>query len=174
MSLFEHTLQVAVLDARQVKDVEEEPWVCTMLESFGCIIAHVPRSDLKDGGNLGGGGHCPEGEEEESRMVQRRVCGQIGRLTRLQTLYLGHVDIKGDSYNAYFNNHDDSYNSSGDDEDDTKSNDLKTYRKLFTDTHQDSCLALTLAHGLDLLAGLTRLRHLDVRGMNMGIWGVEE
>ncbi|KAF9121268.1 hypothetical protein BGW39_010658 [Mortierella sp. 14UC] len=205
MSSLELKPHVAYLDARDIKSVDEEPWACLQLESFSCMIAHVPRQDLgyKQWERCGLNFAAEMEEDEVSRTVQRRICGQLGRLTRLRVLCLGHVampdprvyfyenssdyDEDGNYTNSrsYYNNafagdvyDDDDYDSSlsSDQEfDQQMTKDEQQYRSLFgNDTLQNSSLSLTLDKGLDLLADLTRLRYLDMRGMHVGIWEDEK
>ncbi|KAF8933876.1 hypothetical protein BGZ58_006064 [Dissophora ornata] len=73
-----------------VRDVVESEWVCTELEVFGCQIGNIPRPDITrtiDGHPASN--YVVKGTLEESIDLQRRVCSQLGRLTRLTELTLG-------------------------------------------------------------------------------------
>lgn len=80
----------------------------------------------------------------ESHIIQRQVYRKLAMQTGLQMLHLGHID-------------------------DTKNDTFKAHESW----HQDQCLEMTLASGLDELSGLKELTRLDVSFMDHGI-GVPE
>ncbi|KAG0075246.1 hypothetical protein BGZ93_004290, partial [Podila epicladia] len=80
----------------------------------------------------------------ESRIIQRQVYCKLAMQTQLQVLHLGRID-------------------------DTK----HITSEVHESWHQDQCLEMTLASGLDELSGLKELTKLDVSFMDHGI-GVPE
>ncbi|KAG0038058.1 hypothetical protein BGZ82_001193 [Podila clonocystis] len=115
-------------------DMIESPWATTVLRSFRCPI-NVPRSyNIKEGGERIYSADGPG--VERSREIQRRVLQHLGAQTELEQLHLG---CNMDSYDEYQAVHED---------------DIPEY--------QWNSLELTLAGGLDELAGLKKLRMLGV------------
>ncbi|KAF9091477.1 hypothetical protein BGX29_010912 [Mortierella sp. GBA35] len=141
------------LDASDI--VSGDPWVCTELESLKVRIVGVPRPDLtkrSNGRPLEGPLH--QGTMEASRKVQDGVYGQLGRLTKLKQLVLGHDDV-----------------------DDTRS--CRHYEALsegeyyqegaaIQQGHQYECLEMTLESGMHAMRGLKGLRTLELGAMEVG------
>ncbi|KAF9549240.1 hypothetical protein EC957_004540 [Mortierella hygrophila] len=141
------------------KDMISCPWVCRWLTLLHLEILDIPRPDI----TVDGSGDPLElfGEEEnmtkeESHEIQREVYSQLGALSCLEELYLGHrqhamtklairQELEGDDYDS-----EDSEDS--EDEEDT----------VGTSQFQMNCLEFSLESGLYLLAGLKELRILDV------------
>ncbi|KFH69410.1 hypothetical protein MVEG_04222 [Podila verticillata NRRL 6337] len=140
----------------QALDVVSSPWVCWSLKTFKADIAGVPRPDVKfqhDGQPVQGALHA--GTVEESRDLQRRVMGQLGTLTELEELGLGAFAI--DTGNE----------ATWEDDEEVGGSRYVDYR------FQLTCLEMSLASGLDLLAGLKKLRILDVTRMAHRIGPIE-
>ncbi|KAG9061997.1 hypothetical protein KI688_006716 [Linnemannia hyalina] len=83
------------LDARDI--VGGSDWVCTSLESLKIRIGGIPRPDILARSNLrpfDDDDELHKGTMEDSRRIQRRVYSQLGRLTKLKQLVLGHDDVE--------------------------------------------------------------------------------
>ncbi|KAG0085990.1 hypothetical protein BGZ92_008545 [Podila epicladia] len=132
----------------QALDVISSPWVCRSLKTFKANIVGIPRPDVEfqhDGEPVQGALHT--GTMIESHDIQRRVLGQLSALTELEELGLGAFAIEGRNVNAW-------------------ADDEEVGGRRYLDRHfQLTCLELSLASGLELLAGLKRLRVLDVSRM---------
>ncbi|KAF9386347.1 hypothetical protein CPB97_003810 [Podila verticillata] len=132
----------------QALDIISSPWVCWSLKTFKADVTGVPRPDVEfqhDGRPVQGAFHT--GTMEESRDLQRRVMGQLGALTELEELGLGAFAIDTGNEAAW--------------EDDEEVGGSR-----YVDYHfQLTCLEMSLASGLNLLAGLKKLRILDVTRM---------
>ncbi|KFH73441.1 hypothetical protein MVEG_00657 [Podila verticillata NRRL 6337] len=141
---------LAGLDAMDI--IHGEPWTCTDLRVLQLVIRNVPRSERTPPGMVVGmdtkqrvdfDEHllCEEHlvmAEDESRSVQRQICQQIGSLKWLEELNIGLFDFYHDDFNYY----------------------------QLVSPVQCQCLELSLATGLDALAGLNELRQLKVVRMN--------
>ncbi|KAG0377201.1 hypothetical protein BGX24_006532 [Mortierella sp. AD032] len=160
------------------KDLVQEEWVCTELETFHCAITGIPRPDVKtrkNGRPLKGSLH--EGESmEESFRVQRPVYQQLGRLTKLRELVLGYRSNDADESVGGFVTDEDRWweqgitealyyrdrGDKGDDDDDIDEEEEKEYdvrTGLLYDT-----MAMSLESGLELLTGLSELTWLSLEG----------
>ncbi|KAF9399252.1 hypothetical protein BGZ94_005764, partial [Podila epigama] len=133
-------------------------WACARsLESLRIVLNGIPRPDIKENHN-----GRPLDEEslhqgdsmDVSRTLQKKLCAQLGTLTRLKTLTLG-TDF-GEFHWA-------------DDREEGYSNTMG----LNCNGYQYECLELTLESGLDSMAGLVRLEKLDLTRMSHRI-GVPE
>jgi hypothetical protein len=156
----------AELDALQIID---GLWSCKKLKVFECKILNVPRPDVvdtpfTDNANLVLPPGPPFGPaaaqdqspltgamlvaQQESHAVQRQVLRQLGRLTRLRVLCLG-------KYGLCWN-----------DDPEYSRLEIRGIRTMVVDAYTDrNCLELSLASGLDELAGLRRLEELIVNQM---------
>ncbi|KAF9098524.1 hypothetical protein BGX29_007584 [Mortierella sp. GBA35] len=143
------------LDASDI--VTGQPWVCTELESLKVRIVGIPRPDLTERSN----GRPLEGplyqdcSMEASREVQRRVYEQLGRLTKLKQLVLGHDDVRFIYRYCYRE----------------KQNEGSFYQKdgPIQTGHQYECLEMTLESGMDAMRGLKELRMLELGAMEVGV-----
>ncbi|KAF9282392.1 hypothetical protein BGZ88_011058 [Linnemannia elongata] len=165
-SNYRHKPSVEVkLDALQVI---ETPWACYQLELFDFRIRNVQRSDIvitppdieigpfPPHGPLPGPAH-PEDQallagdilvvQQESHIVQRQVLRQLGQLTQLQNLRLGRSG-RGQYAPLY------------------SRLEMRGICTMIIDEYFDhDCLELSLASGLDELAGLKELEELVVSQM---------
>lgn len=136
------------LDAREMVD---SPWVCLGLEKLKLVITGIARPDLKKdqyGVRLAGPLH--DGTIQGYDM-QRTVYSQLGKLTRLQELWLGH-DIPD-----------------LDDEENYHPTEVDGQWRYIDPDEQFECLEFSLRSGLDLLRGLTELRLLNMDRMNVRV-----
>ncbi|KAG0272037.1 hypothetical protein BGZ95_000094 [Linnemannia exigua] len=136
------------LDAREMVD---SPWVCLRLESLMLVITGIARPDLKVdqyGRPLTGPLH--DGSIRDYEM-QQIVYSQLGKLTQLRELWLGH-DIPD-----------------LDDEENYHPTEIDGQWKYIDPDEQFECLEFSLRSGLDLLGGLTELRVLNVDRMNIRV-----
>ncbi|KAG0374240.1 hypothetical protein BGX24_010646 [Mortierella sp. AD032] len=136
------------LDASEMVD---SPWVCLGLESLMLVITGIARPDLKHdqyGRPLTGPLHDGSIQGYE---LQRIVYGQLGKLTRLRELWLGHdvPDL--------------------DDEENYHPTEIDGQWKYIDPDEQFECLEFSLRSGLDLLGGLTELKVLNVDRMNIRV-----
>ncbi|KAF9926231.1 hypothetical protein FBU30_004158 [Linnemannia zychae] len=129
-------------------EVVHQPWSCKWLKYLHITIDGIPRPDIKtDCMNqpFPPGDPLHSGTMEESRILQRRVCQQLGELVCLEELCLG-------------------YNKPSDTV--TKFDETTNTTHKYNPYLQLSCLELTLEAGLDLLAGLKSLETFNVSGMD--------
>ncbi|KAF8937704.1 hypothetical protein BGZ58_002299 [Dissophora ornata] len=159
------------LDAR---DIITSSWVCQdTLQSLKVIIPNIPRPDVKEGpGRWPLTGPLHDGTIQDGAELQRRVLAQIGRMTRLECLWLGHDDQDPEREGQ------DNYGPS-----------LSGMIVYLDRGFQYSCLELSLSSqsdgingddssgsvggGLELLEGLKELKGLDVRRMSHRIGQAE-
>ncbi|KAK5808396.1 hypothetical protein F5H01DRAFT_351997 [Linnemannia elongata] len=134
--------------------VISSPWGCRWLTKLSVQITNIPRPDIlidRKGCIRSRGERAAEGTMEASRAMQRKVYRQLGALTCLEFLALGLDSANGTREELV------------DDIDGT----------IYDPEFQLNCLEMSLASGLDLLGGLSRLRYLRVVGMEHRI-GVPE
>ncbi|KAK3839451.1 MAG: hypothetical protein JOS17DRAFT_729181, partial [Linnemannia elongata] len=141
------------LDANDV--VSGKPWVCSELESLKLRIVGVPRPDLTrrvNGRPLEGPLH--QGTMQESRRIQLGVYQQLGRLTNLKQLVLGHDDV--DVTRGCLH--------------DEKLFEGEYYREgdAIQRGHQYECLEMTVESGMDAMVGMRELRVLELGAMEVG------
>ncbi|KAF9001393.1 hypothetical protein BGZ52_009974, partial [Haplosporangium bisporale] len=141
----------------QATDVISSLWACRSLKTFRADIVGIPRPDVKfQQDRQPVQGVLFTGTVEASHDIQRRILAQLGSLTKLEELCLGSFAID--------------YGDEGAWTDDEEEEDGMRY----LDPHfQLTCLEMSLASGLDLLAGLKELRVLDVTRMAHRV-GVQE
>ncbi|KAG0333113.1 hypothetical protein BG000_009457 [Podila horticola] len=145
------------LSARDI-GLDGRMWSCARsLKTLAVKIVDVPRPDIA----VGHDGRAVEGElfsgtVEESRAVQRRIYSQLAELTRLEKLYLGRMDDADFIVNP-------------------TSTDAQGRKRTVDPMFQLTCLEMSLESGLDMLAGLTEMRVVDLRrmGHNVGILELE-
>ncbi|KAG0266789.1 hypothetical protein BG011_000841 [Mortierella polycephala] len=147
------------LDAR---DMVDSPWVCHGLEQLKLVITGIARPDLKmDQYGVPLRGLLNDGTIEGYEL-QRIVYGQLGRLTRLQKLWLGH-----DTQDL-------------DDEENYHQTDVVGQWQFIDPDEQFECVEFSLKSGLDLLRGLKELKVLNLDrlhtriGLNEVQWMVKE
>ncbi|KAF9906352.1 hypothetical protein EC991_000754 [Linnemannia zychae] len=132
-----------------------KPWDCPRLESLKVHIVGIPRPDLvkrRNGRPLDGPMH--RGNMEESRRIQRVVYEQLGRLTSLKQLVLGHDDVENTRACRHYEEVAEGvYYNEGDP---------------FQMGHQYECLEMTVESGMDAMAGLKELRVLELGAMEVG------
>jgi len=129
------------LDASEMVD---SPWVCHRLENLKLIITGIARPDLRVdqyGEPLTGPLHDGSIQGFE---LQRMVYQQLGKLTHLQELWLGH-----DKQDL-------------DDEDNYHRTEVEGQWRFIDPDEQFECLEFSLRSGLDLLSGLKDLRVLNL------------
>ncbi|KAF9152634.1 hypothetical protein BG015_004971 [Linnemannia schmuckeri] len=138
------------------KDMISAPWVCRWLTLLHLEIVDVPRPDVTVDGvgdQLSLFDEVELATKEESHEIQRKVYRQLGSLSCLEELYLGHrqhavkrstimQEAMGSDYES--------------EEDEEEEDTVGTVDFLM------NCLEFSLESGLDLLAGLKELRILDV------------
>ncbi|CAO3570375.1 unnamed protein product [Mortierella alpina] len=129
------------LDASEMVD---SPWVCHRLENLKLIITGIARPDVRVdqyGEPLTGPLHDGSIQGFE---LQRMVYQQLGKLTHLQELWLGH-----DKQDL-------------DDEDNYHRTEVEGQWRFIDPDEQFECLEFSLRSGLDLLSGLKDLRTLNL------------
>ncbi|KAG0044036.1 hypothetical protein BGZ83_010733 [Gryganskiella cystojenkinii] len=153
--------------ARDILNSSED-WVCLDLESFKCRIGDIHRPDLTrrtNGHRLRDEFHDPHRcSRAESRSMQRRVLAQIGRLTKLRELSLGHDSVGLESWDP------DYMTSRGDSDDD---DDGVEYSCAVQTGYQYACLSMRLEDGFDQLKNLKSMRKMRLWRMAQG-QGIEE
>ncbi|KAG0202710.1 hypothetical protein BGX33_009522, partial [Mortierella sp. NVP41] len=128
-----------------VTDIISSSWGCLFLTTLHLEIGGIPREDQQ--------------RTEESHRIQRQVHQQLGALTRLQELRLGHAcELQAiEEYECQQQQQQHHH------QDNTRQ-DKDTNDKV--PGFQRDCLEMTLASGLDLLSGLTELSVLDLSRMD--------
>ncbi|KAK3848404.1 MAG: hypothetical protein J3R72DRAFT_500147 [Linnemannia gamsii] len=115
----------------------------------------IPRPDVTKRSNdrpLEGPLH--RGTVEESRRIQRGVYEQLGRLTGLKQLILGHDDVDNTRACHYYEKLTErEYYSEGD---------------VIQKGYQYECLSMTVESGMGAMAGLKELRVLELGAMEVG------
>ncbi|KAF9100451.1 hypothetical protein BGX29_006593 [Mortierella sp. GBA35] len=126
-------------------DIISSSWGCLFLTTLHLEIGGIPREDQQ--------------RTEESHRIQRQVHQQLGALTRLQELRLGHAcELQAiEEYECQQQQQQHHH------QDNTRQ-DKDTNDKV--PGFQRDCLEMTLASGLDLLSGLTELSALDLSRMD--------
>ncbi|KAG0071734.1 hypothetical protein BGZ89_009608 [Linnemannia elongata] len=160
----DYELEPYMLLAKDITEVKSREWVCLGLESFKCMIGGIPRLDLEsrtNGWSLRGiEYHDPDRyTTHKSRFIQRKVLGQLGRLTNLRQITLGlEMDVNlGRCYDSCC------YESEG------FLSDEEYCVEMEADPdpgQQYACLTLTLEDGLDLLKDLKSLRRIRFEKMS--------
>lgn len=134
----------------QALDVISSAWACRSLKTFRADIVGIPRPDIEfqqDRQRVQGA--LFTGTVEASHDIQRRVLAQLGSLTQLEELCLGSFAIDIGNEEAW------------EFEEEEEVGGMR-----YVDQHfQLTCLEMSLASGLDLLADLKELRVLDVTRM---------
>lgn len=140
---------------------KERGWVCLDLQSFKCRIGGVPRPDVltrTNGRPLTDPLHTSS-TSAESLHTQSLIYTQLGRLSKLRELVLGHHEVnmnyvmfldEMDTEGEYY----DFYNASQD----------------IQGGYQYECLDMRLQSGMDRLAGLKELRRVEVEAMAVGFF----
>ncbi|KAF9127322.1 hypothetical protein BG015_004557, partial [Linnemannia schmuckeri] len=134
-----------------VSEMVDSPWVCLGLENLKLVITGIARPDLKEdqyGRRLTGPLH--DGTIQGYEM-QQIVYSQLGKLTRLKELWLGH-DIPD-----------------LDDEENYHPTEVDGQWRYIDPDEQFECLEFSLRSGLNLLSGLTELRVLNMDRMNIRV-----
>ncbi|KAG0063154.1 hypothetical protein BGZ92_006062, partial [Podila epicladia] len=126
-------------------DVVSSSWACKSLETLSINIIGVSRSDvtLQHYGRPASGA-LHSGTVEDSHDIQRKILAQIGILTGLQELHFGHNELSAEDRSRF------------------AANDMAVFED---DEFQLTCLELSLASGLEQLAGLKELQVLNVTRM---------
>ncbi|KAG0320360.1 hypothetical protein BGZ99_004552 [Dissophora globulifera] len=136
------------LDANEMVD---SPWVCHRLENLKLVITGMARPDLQ----IDQYGQALTGPLHDGTITgfeqQRIVYQQLGQLTRLQVLWLGHE--KQDL----------------DDEENYHRTEVQGQWRYIDPEEQFECLEFSLRSGLDLLVGLKDLRVLNLDRMRTRI-----
>lgn len=128
----------------EAQDFIWTPWVCKSLVYLEMQLVGVPRPDVKighDGRPVEGG--LFRGTVEWSRQIQRLIYYRLAELKDLIHLKLGHCPLEpqpGDSLIV----------------------DTEGRLRPLDDEFQLNCLEMSLASGLDMLAGLTQMKVLDL------------
>ncbi|KAI1306968.1 hypothetical protein EDD11_004644 [Mortierella claussenii] len=136
------------LDANEMVD---SPWACNRLECLKLIITGIARPDLQIdqyGQPLTGPLHDGTITGDE---MHRIVYSQLGKLTRLRELWLGH-----DKQDL-------------DDEDNYHSTDVEGQWQFIDPDEQFECLQFSIKSGMELLRGLKELRVLNLDRMKTRI-----
>lgn len=142
------------------EDMISRPWVCRWLTLLHLEILDIPRPDITVDGSgdalqLFGGKESAT--KEESHEIQRKVYSQLGALSCLEELYLGHRQYADKRSTILEEGIGSDYDMEDEDEEEEEEEDT-----VGTDDFQMNCLEFSLESGLYLLAGLKELRILDV------------
>ncbi|KAG0372604.1 hypothetical protein BGX24_012819 [Mortierella sp. AD032] len=132
-------------------------WICDNLQIFGYQIGGIPRADItRNIRNRPVSDSVTPGALQKSIALQRQIYAKLARLTKLRQLTLGFPPAETQlTYALEF--------PPGT----TRDWSLGILDK---DTHgQFNCLAMTVESGLDLLKGLTELRTVDLRYMDVDV-----
>ncbi|KAG0377546.1 hypothetical protein BGX24_005904 [Mortierella sp. AD032] len=160
----DYELEPYKLLAKDITEVTSKEWVCLGLESFKCMIGGIPRLDLESRANgwslRGIEYHDPDQfTAHKSRSIQRKVLGQLGRLTNLRQITLGlEMDVDFGRcwdqccYEQYGEMSDEEYCVEMESDPDPG--------------QQYACLTLALEDGLDLLRELKSLRVIRLEKMS--------
>ncbi|KAF9122194.1 hypothetical protein BGW39_009965 [Mortierella sp. 14UC] len=151
-----------VVDVRASRGRGKREWACLSLESLKIHITGIPRGGVSSN-NTKTSRTGTIGQEQD---IQRQIYKQLGRMTQLKQLVLGH-ELKNPRtiYQP---------------EEGASLEGTHPFgvpyeeRPLFSAGYQDSCLEMTLASGLGLLEGLKELRFIETGGMAVGVEGDEE
>ncbi|KAG0339916.1 hypothetical protein BG000_001080 [Podila horticola] len=139
----------------EAQDFLGRAWACKGLKTLLVEIIGVPRPDVivgHDGRPVQG--EIFQGTVKQSREIQRRIYSQLAELKDLEMLLLGHTD----------------YDFGGEGHFDE---DADGYIRYIDPDFQLTCLEMSLASGLGMLATLKELRVLDVSRMAHRISGLE-
>ncbi|KAG0248779.1 hypothetical protein BG011_009922 [Mortierella polycephala] len=128
----------------EAKDIISTPWVCHDLQYLNIAISGIPRPDLDRTENPMKKGPEYRKSVKEGHRLQRQVYRRIGEMTNLEALILG------DKYVPSWGVHSPT-----------------EYVVDMMKWCQASCLAFTLASGMDELAPLKKLKLLDLRNMEI-------
>lgn len=143
-----HFSSTVYLDANEMVDAS---WACHRLENLKLVITGIARPDLK----VDQYGQALTGPLHDGTItgfeLQRIVYQQLGQLTRLQELWLGH-----DKQDL-------------DDEENYHATEVDGHWRFIDPEEQFECLEFSLRSGLDLLGGLKDLRVLNVDRMKTRI-----
>ncbi|KAF9088263.1 hypothetical protein BGX29_000378 [Mortierella sp. GBA35] len=144
-------------------------WVCLSLESLKLQITGVPRPDLvkrTNGQPLTGPLHIIglATTAEMAQRVQRHIYTQLGRLTRLKVLVLGH-EVEHDA-GVYREEEGRPANPHPFGQPNEK-------KPKYQSGYQYGCLDMTLGSGLSEMRGLRELRWVETGAMAVGRAGVE-
>ncbi|KAF9944073.1 hypothetical protein BGZ70_005072, partial [Mortierella alpina] len=157
----DYELEPYMLLAKDITEVTSREWVCL---SFRCMIGGIPRLDLEsrtNGWSLRGiEYHDPDQyTAHNGRFIQRKVLGQLGRLTNLRQITLGlEMDVDFGRcwdeccYDQFAVMSDEDYCVEVESDPDPG--------------QQYACLTLTLEDGLDLLRNLKSLRGIRLEKMS--------
>ncbi|KAF9347796.1 hypothetical protein BGX26_000747 [Mortierella sp. AD094] len=132
-------------------DMVDSPWACQSLENLKLVITGIARPDLQEnqyGDQLFGPLHDGTITGYD---LQKMVYGQLGKLTKLQELWLGH-----DKQDL-------------DDEENYHPTDVQGQWQFIDPDEQFECLEFSLKSGLDLLHGLKDLKVLNIDRMKTKI-----
>ncbi|GJJ71237.1 hypothetical protein EMPS_03587 [Entomortierella parvispora] len=135
-------------------------WSCLGLESLAINIGGIPRSDLIDWSTSSSSDSniasvVVSHQEDEATTESQKIYGQLGQLTSLKELCLGHGPHSQVSTITRMPQRNRTISSGG------------------PQPEQLRCISMSLSSGLDELGGLKRLRILDVSKMAHKI-GVQE
>ncbi|KAK5808397.1 hypothetical protein F5H01DRAFT_351998 [Linnemannia elongata] len=148
-------------------DMISRPWVCRWLTLLHLEILDIPRPDITVDGTgdpLELFGEVETATKEESHEIQRKVYSQLGTLSCLEELYLGHRQHaeRLSTILEEIRNDDDDMEDEDDEDEDEEDEDEEDDDTVGTTKFQMNCLEFSLESGLHLLAGLKELRILDV------------
>ncbi|KAI9235586.1 MAG: hypothetical protein BYD32DRAFT_453113 [Podila humilis] len=138
MSHAEHKIFPDV-DAKVFADLDRatktyHPWACeSTLETLQIKISGIPWYDHDNDDE----GSVSRENNEDTYPLQRLVYGRLARLTKLKTLWLGHMPLVAQEWSPY---------------------------PVLEDSQRE-CLEMTLASGLAALGTLQKLKHVNLQGM---------
>ncbi|KAF9304065.1 hypothetical protein BGZ91_008984, partial [Linnemannia elongata] len=149
------------------KDMISHPWICRWLTLLHLEILDIPRPDITVDGTgdpLDLFGEVGTATKEESHEIQRKVYSQLGALSCLEELYLGHRQHaeRLSTILEEMRNDDDDMEDEDEEDEDEEDEDEEDDDTVGTTKFQMNCLEFSLESGLHLLAGLKELRILDV------------
>ncbi|KAF9921808.1 hypothetical protein FBU30_008122 [Linnemannia zychae] len=137
--------------------VKGADWVCTNLESLKVRIVGIPRPDIKERHSrrpFEPNDPLHSGTMGASRTLQRCIYSQLGRLTRLKQLVLGHDDVE--------------YENGCAERENMSEGEYFDRGGMPENGFQYDCLEMNLESGVDLLKELKEIRTLDLGGMHLG------
>ncbi|KAG0345217.1 hypothetical protein BG004_003869 [Podila humilis] len=149
-------------------DAISSPWACRGLKEWYLDVVGVPRPDIKfghDGDVVEGPLHT--GTVQDSHSIQRRILGQLGAMTELETLYLGCFTINLEDERNFATTFEDlgvliDADSGGGGNVDVG---YATVERYVHHDFQLQCLEMSLASGLELLSELKNLREMSLAKM---------
>ncbi|KAF9921810.1 hypothetical protein FBU30_008124 [Linnemannia zychae] len=160
----DRTVEGGMFSINAMDIINGSDWVCTKLESLKVQIEGITRPDIPTRTNGRPFLNDLHTGNSTSRLIQRRIYAQLGRLVNLKQLVLGHDGIDWDTPGVYEREEwsEGEYLAIGNSD-------------IIQNGYQYECLEMSLESGMGHLSGLKELRKIELRAMAVATWkGKEE